>query len=93
MRFPPQLQKGEFVRLEAGEAWYEVVRVTPCAAYLRSLSVGTRTFLARNERVKLHGLDYEMPLPEPKMITVPVVSNVLPVSVHSFVAERSATRP
>lgn len=51
-RFPPVLQVGEVVRLSPESPWRIVVRVTPCAAYLRSLetkevTIGEKTFTAQ----------------------------------------------
>lgn len=92
MRLNSALRKGEFFRLEPGGPWHEVVRVG-VNAYVKKLSTGTRTFLVSTRKEKHHGLEYEMPLAEPKKVTVPETSNAFAISAHSFVFDRTMTRP
>lgn len=104
MKSMSQLRVGEFFRLwpegtrgdqgELIDRWHEVLRVTESGAHVRAVpSDRMRVFEAKNEKVKVHGLEYVIPLAEPKKVVVPESSSSFSISACAFVFERTMTRP
>lgn len=104
MKSMSRLRVGEFFRLwpegtrgdkgERIDRWHEVLRVTEAAAHVRALTSGRmRVFEAKNKKVHIHGLEYVMPIAEPKKVVVPESSSSFSISAWAFVFERTMTRP